>query len=87
MEEKKVKFSMIPVIICIVFFITYLLIENTKLQGQNNILQDKVQYYEKIVQDFEADELITHPELYSEGYVEQIKVHSCMWAFEVQVCE
>lgn len=87
MKEKKVNFSMIFVIIYIVFFITYVLIENTRLQNQNNILQDKVQYYEKIVQDFEADELITHPELYSEGYVEQIKVHSCMWAFEVQVCE
>lgn len=76
--------------ICLILslsFTFYILTYDFKVKEENKILQEKIQYYEKIVQDFEADELITHPELYSEGYVEQIKVHSCMWAFEVQVCE
>ena len=65
----------------------YLYSSNIKLKKNNNEFQNKITYYENIVKDFEADELIESPQLYSEGYIEQIKVHSCMWAFEVQVCE
>lgn len=65
----------------------YLYSSNIKLQENNDKLISKNTYYENIIRDFEADELITFPQLYSEGYVEQIKVHSCMWAFEVSVCE
>ena len=65
----------------------YLYSSNIKLKENNSKFQNKITYYENIIKDFEADELIEFPQLYSEGYVEQIKVHSCMWAFEVQVCE
>lgn len=65
----------------------YLYSSNIKLQENNDKLISKNTYYENIIRDFEADELIVFPQLYSEGYVEQIKVHSCMWAFEVSVCE
>ena len=65
----------------------YLYSSNIKLKEKNNKFEDQITYYENIIKDFEADELITFPQLYSEGYVEQIKVHSCMWAFDVQVCE
>ena len=65
----------------------YLYSSNIKLKENNNKFQNKITYYENIVKDFEADELIEFPQLYSEGYIEQIKVHSCMWAFDVCVCE
>ena len=65
----------------------YLYSSNIKLKKNNNEFQNKITYYENIVKDFEADELIEFPQLYSEGYIEQIKVHSCMWAFDVCICE
>lgn len=65
----------------------YLYSSNIKLKENNSKFQNKITYYENIVKDFEADELIEFPQLYSEGYVEQIKVHSCMWAFDVCICE
>jgi hypothetical protein len=65
----------------------YLYSSNIKLKENNSKFQNKITYYENIIKDFEADELIEFPQLYSEGYVEQIKVHSCMWAFDVCICE
>ena len=83
-------FKKIIITICLIISLLgnfYLYSSNIKLQKNNNNFQDKITYYENIIKDFEADELIAFPQLYSEGYVEQIKVHSCMWAFDVQVCE
>ena len=80
----------INITICLIISLLgnfYLYSSNIKLQKNNNNFQDKITYYENIIKDFEADELIAFPQLYNEGYVEQIKVHSCMWAFGVQVCE
>lgn len=83
-------FKKIIIILCLIISLLgnfYLYSSNIKLQKNNNNFQDKITYYENIIKDFKADELIAFPQLYSEGYVEQIKVHNCMWAFDVQVCE
>ena len=81
------KFIIIILVVVSLLENCYLYSSNVKLKENNDKYQDKVSYYEDIIKDFEADELIAFPHLYSEGYVEQIKVHSCMWAFDVQVCE
>ena len=81
------KFIIIILLVISIIGNFYLYSSNIKLKEKNNKFEDKITYYENIIKDFEADELITFPQLYSEGYVEQIKVHSCMWAFDVQVCE
>ena len=81
------KFIIIILLVISIIGNFYLYSSNIKLKEKNNKFEDKITYYENIIKVFEADELITFPQLYSEGYVEQIKVHSCMWAFDVQVCE
>ena len=45
-----------------------------------------VEYYKKVITDLGSEELIYFPELYSEGYIEQINVHNCMWAIEKCEC-
>lgn len=40
----------------------------------------KIEYYESVLEKFELTELINHPELFTIEYIDQVKVHSCMWS-------
>lgn len=54
---------------------------------KNVELHDKVEFYEKVITDFGIEEFINYPELYYEdGYIDQVKVHQCMWAIQ-ENCE
>lgn len=54
-----------------------------------NELQNKVDFYETVMEDFDISEFIDYPELYYEdGYTEQVKTHNCMWSIEQTIdCE
>lgn len=55
------------------------------LEKQNNELQNKIEFYEEVMYDFGIDEFIHYPELfYDKCYVEQVIVHNCMWAFDLE---
>lgn len=49
-------------------------------------LHKENEYYKKVITDLGSEELIYFPELYSDGYIEQINVHNCMWAIETCEC-
>lgn len=43
----------------------------------------KADFYEQLITDLGFDEFVNYPELYlEEGFVEQAKTHSCMWAID-----
>lgn len=44
------------------------------------------EYYKKVITGLGSEELIYYPELYSDGYIEQINVHNCMWAIDMCKC-
>lgn len=60
--------------------------KNIDLRKENEELSDKVDFYEKVITDFGMDEFINYPEIYyQDGYVDQVKVHNCMWAFDLDM--
>lgn len=66
-----------------VLILTVLLLLNLCLLFK---LHKENEYYKKVITDLGSEELIYFPELYSEGYIEQINVHNCMWAIEKCEC-
>ena len=43
----------------------------------------KINFYEKVMEEFSIGEFVHYPELFNdEGYVEQVKIHNCMWAID-----
>ena len=44
------------------------------------------EYYKEVITGLGSEELIYYPELYSDGYIEQINVHNCMWAIDMCKC-
>ena len=64
----------------LIFVLTGLLLLNFcvlyKMQKEN-------EYYKKVITGLGSEELIYYPELYSDGYIEQINVHNCMWAIDM----
>lgn len=75
----------------IVFYVVILCLMSVIIVDfiQINELQNKVEFYEKVMEDFGISEFIDYPELYyDEEYVEQVKVHNCMWSIEQTIdCE
>lgn len=65
--------------ILIILCTLYLAISAIYHMHQTKDLEDKVKFYERVMEDFGIEEFINYPELYYEdGYVEQVKVHNCM---------
>lgn len=51
------------------------------LRTENVKLVSKIQFYEDVMDTFNIGEFISYPNLfYIDGYIEQVKVHNCMWA-------
>lgn len=69
--------------IIIVIGILYLGFSAIYYKLKNNELHDKIEFYEKVITDFGIEEFINYPDLYYEdGYIDQVKVHQCMWAIQ-----
>ncbi len=69
--------------VIIVIGILYLGFSAIYYKLKNNELHDKIEFYEKVITDFGIEEFINYPELYYEdGYIDQVKVHQCMWAIQ-----
>lgn len=64
------------------------LMETRNLQIKNSQLLEKNKFYEKVMKEFDIGEFIYYPELFEEEYIEQVKVHNCMWSIEETIeCE
>lgn len=76
------KTILLDIFVVIALFGTSICLLLTK--QQNADLKEKVAYYENVITDLGAEEFIYYPELYYEdGYINQVKVHNCMWAFDI----
>lgn len=87
MSSKENKKNVLIWILWITIFVNFIHI--VIVEYKNYKLEDKVDFYETVIEDFGMSEFISYPELYYEdGYTEQVKTHNCMWAIDNAIeCE
>lgn len=86
MNKKKI---ILIILLVGIFILTIVDLKKTiDLKVENKEIKEKNQYYEKVMKEFDISEFIYYPDLFNEEYIEQVKVHNCMWSIEQTIqCE